>query len=66
MDVNYFYDLKIRLDQLQVYWEQEIDVFVNVYFDLVMKLNYFKQQKYLYFFMDFVVDCFRVIEEEDK
>lgn len=65
-DVNHLYDLKTRLDQLQVYWEQEIDAFANVYFDPATKLNHPKQQKYLYSFTDPAVDRFRAIEEEDK
>lgn len=65
-DVNHLYDLKTRLDQFQVYWEQEIDAFANVYFDPTTKLNHPKQQKYLYSFTDPAVDRFRAIEEEDK
>lgn len=65
-DVNHLYDLKTRLDQFQVYWEQDIDAFANVYFDPGTKLNHPKQQKYLYSFTDLAVDRFRAIEEEDK
>jgi len=65
-DVNHLYDLKARLDQFQVYWEQEIDAFANVYFHPKTKLNNPKQQKHLYSFTDPAVDRFRAIEEEEK
>src|SRR5690606_1142757 len=32
-DVNHLYDLKARLDEFQIYCEQEIHAFTQVYFD---------------------------------
>jgi type I restriction enzyme R subunit len=65
-DINHLYDLKTRLDQFQVYWEQEIEAFANVYFDPKTKLNNPKQQKHLYAFTDPAVDRYRAITEEEK
>jgi len=65
-NINHLYDLKARLDQFQVYWEQEIEAFANVYFDPETKLNSPKQQKHLYAFTDPAADRFRAIEEEEK
>lgn len=65
-DINHLYDLKVRLDQFQVYWEKEIEAFANIYFNPATKLNTPKQQKYLYSFTDNAVDRFKTIEEEEK
>jgi type I restriction enzyme R subunit len=65
-DINHLYDLKTRLDQFQVYWEQEIEAFTNVYFDPKTKLHNPKQQKHLYAFTDPAVDRYRAITEEEK
>lgn len=65
-DINHLYDLKTRLDQFQVYWQQEIEAFANVYFHPNTKLNNPKQQKYLYSFTDLAVNRFKALEEEDK
>ncbi len=65
-DVNHLYDLKLRLDEFQVYWTQEIEAFAKVYFDPKTKLNNSKQQKYLYTFTDPAVDRFKAIAEEGK
>lgn len=65
-DLNHLYDLKARLDQFQVYWEQEIEAFANVYFDPKTKLNTPKQQKHLYAFTDPAVDRYRAITSEAK
>jgi type I restriction enzyme R subunit len=66
VDVNHLYDLKARLDEFQVYWEQEIEAFVKVYFDPATKLNTPKQQKYLYQFTDPAVDRFKGLENEKQ
>ncbi|MBC9798242.1 type I restriction endonuclease subunit R [Sinomicrobium weinanense] len=66
VDVNHLYDLKARLDEFQVYWEQEIESFVQVYFNPNTKLNTPKQQKYLYQFTDPAVDRFKGLEEEKQ
>ncbi len=65
-DINHLYDLKARLDEFQVYWEQEIEAFANVYFDPATKLNNPKQQKHLYSFTDPAVDRYKGIAEEEK
>lgn len=65
-DINHLYDLKARLDEFQIYWETEIEVFANVYFHPETKLNNPKQQKYLYSFTDPAVDRFKEISEEEK
>lgn len=65
-NINHLYDLKARLDEFQIYWNQEIEAFANVYFDPATKLNNPKQQKYLYSFTDTSIDRFRAIEDEEK
>jgi len=65
-DVNHLYDLKARLDEFQVYWEQEINEFAQIYFDPKTKLNNPKQQKHLYAYTDPAVDRYKGIEEEEK
>ncbi|MCL2435711.1 MAG: DEAD/DEAH box helicase family protein [Lentimicrobiaceae bacterium] len=65
-DVNHLYDLKARLDQFQVYWENEIDNFAQVYFNPATKLNSPKEQKYLYSFTDPAIDRYKAISEEEK
>lgn len=66
IDINHLYDLKARLDQFQVYWEQEVDAFANIYFDPKTNLNNKGQQKILYNFTDRAVDRYKEIEEEEK
>ncbi|MCC5916886.1 MAG: type I restriction endonuclease subunit R [Cryomorphaceae bacterium] len=65
-DINHLYDLKARLDQFQVYWEQEIEAFANIYFDPKTKLNNPKHQKHLYAFTDPAVDRYKAIDETEK
>ncbi|KOH44601.1 type I restriction endonuclease subunit R [Sunxiuqinia dokdonensis] len=65
-DINHLYDLKVRLDEFQVYWTQEIEAFANVYFDPKTKLSNPKQQKHLYAFTDPAVDRYKEITEEEK
>ncbi|NLJ81800.1 MAG: type I restriction endonuclease subunit R, partial [Bacteroidales bacterium] len=65
-DINHLYDLKNNLDKFQVYWNQEIEAFANVYFNPKTKLNNPKQQKYLYSFTDPAVERYKAIEEEEK
>lgn len=69
VEINHLYDLKNRLDQFQVYWQDEIDEFANVYFNPATKLNNPKDQKYLYAYTDPAVDRFKGIapkEEQDE
>lgn len=65
-DINHLFDLKQRLDQFQVYWENEIDAFAQVYFNPVTKMNTSKDQKYLYAFTDNAVDRFKGLESEQQ
>jgi len=66
VEVNHLYDLKARLDQFQVYWENEIDDFARVYFNPSTKLNNPKEQKNLYKFTDPAVDRFKAIDQEEQ
>jgi type I restriction enzyme R subunit len=65
-DINHLFDLKNRLDEFKIYWQNEIDAFANVYFDPKTKLNNAREQKYLYSFTDGAVERFKEIKEEDK
>lgn len=65
-DINHLYDLKARLDSFQVYWQEEIDEFANVYFHPNTNLNNAKNQKYLYSFTDPSVERFKELETEEK
>jgi len=65
-DINHLYDLKVRLDQFQVYWKQEIEAFAKVYFNPKNKFNNAKQQKHLYAFTDSAVDRYRAISDEKE
>lgn len=65
-DINHLFDLKNRLDEFKIYWENEIDAFANVYFNPNTKINNAKEQKYLYSFTDSAVERFKEITEEDK
>ena len=64
--INHLYDLKNMLDKFQIYWQNEIDEFANIYFNPATKLNNPKAQKYLYSFTDQAVDRYKKIEEEEK
>ena len=65
-DINHLYDLKARLDQFQIYWDNEIEALANVYFHPDTKLNTAKEQKQLYAFTDPAVDRFKALKEEEK
>ena len=65
-DVNHLYDLKVRLDGFQVYWESEIEAFAQIYFRPATKLNTPKEQKRLYALTDPAIDRYRAINEEDR
>lgn len=65
-DINHLFDLKNRLDQFNVYWENEIDAFAQVYFNPATKLNNPKQQKYLYSYTDNAVDRYKALDDEEK
>lgn len=63
-DINHLFDLKLRLDQLQVYWEAEINAFTQVYFNPATKMNNVKDQKYLYAFTNNAVGRFKGLNAE--
>jgi type I restriction enzyme R subunit len=65
-DINHLYDLKARLDQFQVYWENEINDFAQIYFNPSTNLNSPKEQKYLYSLTDSALDRYNAIIEEEK
>lgn len=65
-DINHLFDLKIKLDEFQIYWESEINAFSKVYFDPATKVNNARHQKYLYSFTDPAVDRFKEMKEEEK
>ncbi len=65
-DINHLYDLKSRLDGFQVYWQEEIDEFANMYFHPNTNLNNAKNQKYLYSFTDPSIERFKELETEEK
>ncbi len=65
-DINHLYDLKARLDAFQVYWQEEIDEFANVYFHPNTNLNNAKNQKYLYSFTDPAIERYKELETEEK
>ena len=63
-DINHLYDLKTRLDEFQVYWEQEIDQLANIYFHPKTRLENKNHQKKLYAITDHAVDRYKSLEEE--
>lgn len=65
-DVNHLYDLKMRLDEFNVCWQEDIDAFAEVYFDPRKKMNRPSDQRHLYAFTDPAVERFKAIEEEEK
>ena len=65
-DINHLFDLKIKLDEFQIYWESEINAFSKVYIDPATKVNNARHQKYLYSFTDPAVDRFKEMKEEEK
>lgn len=65
-DINHLYDLRERLDQFQIYWQNEIDDFARAYFDPATKVGNPQHQKFLYGFTNNAVARFKGIEEEEK
>ena len=62
---NHLYDLKAKLDEWQIYWQNEIDLFSNIYFKQSTKMNA-KDQAKLYAFIDPAVERFKALETEDE
>ncbi|ANI89793.1 restriction endonuclease subunit R [Arachidicoccus ginsenosidimutans] len=65
-DINHLFDLKQRLDQFQVYWENEIDAFAQVYFNPITKMNLVRDQRLLYASTDNAVDRFKGLDDEHQ
>ena len=62
---NHLYDLKAKLDEKQIYWQNEIDLFSNIYFKQSTKMNA-KDQAKLYAFIDPAVARYNALETEDE
>ena len=62
---NHLYDLKAKLDEWQIYWQDEIDLFSNVYFQPSGIMSS-KDQAKLYAFVDPAVERYKALETEDE
>ncbi len=62
---NHLYDLKTKLDEWQIYWQNEIDLFSNIYFQKSTQMNA-KDQAKLHAFIDPAVERFRALKTEDE
>ena len=65
-DINHLFDLKARLDTFQVYWDEDINAFAQVYFNPSTKVNNPKDQRLLYGFTNQAVDRFKAIQEDER
>jgi len=64
-DVNHLFDLKNKIDEKQIIWQQDVDAFANVYFQPSGSLTPQDQAK-LYAFIDPAVDRFKAIPTEEE
>ncbi len=62
---NHLYDLKVKLDEWQLYLNSEIDAFAKFYFNPTTQMTVRAQSK-LYAYIDPAVDRYRAIETEDE
>ncbi len=62
---NHLYDLKVKLDEWQIYWQEEIDRFSNIYFQPSGKMTV-RDQARLYAFIDPAVERYRALGTEDE
>jgi type I restriction enzyme R subunit len=62
---NHLYDLKAKLDEWQIYWQNEIYLFSNIYFQPSGKMSA-KDQAKLYAFIDPAVERYKALETEDE
>ncbi|MGA1826313.1 MAG: UvrB domain 3-containing protein, partial [bacterium] len=62
---NHLYDVKAKLDEMQIYWQSEIDSFSTIYFRPAGKLTA-KDQSQLYAFIDPAVDRYRALETQER
>lgn len=64
-DPNHLYDLKGKLDAVQVYWADEVEAFASIYFNPHYK-NSVKMQSQLYALIDPAVARYKALESEEK
>jgi len=64
-EINHLFDLKLKLDEKQIFWQSEIEAFANIYFRPTGKLTT-NDQAHLYSFIDPAIDRFKAIETEDE
>ncbi len=67
-DVNHLFDLKTKLDEKQIIWASEVDVFAQTYFQPTGVINA-KDQAKLYASIDPAIDRFKALgtrEEKDE
>ena len=64
-DPNHLYDLKTRLDKIDIYWQSEIDQFTQIYFKSKKQLT-FRDQEKLYSIIQPSVDRYVGLEEEKQ
>jgi len=64
-EINHLFDLKLKLDEKQIFWQSEIEAFANIYFKPTGKLTT-NDQAHLYSFIDPAIDRFKTIETEDE
>jgi type I restriction enzyme R subunit len=64
-EINHLFDLKLKLDEKQIFWQSEIEAFANIYFKPTGKLT-INDQAHLYSFIDPAIDRFKAIETDDE
>lgn len=64
-EINHLFDLKLKLDEKQIFWQSEIEAFANIYFRPTGKLTTNDQAR-LYSFIDPAIDRYKAIETEDE
>ncbi len=65
-DINHLTDLKNNLDEYQIYWQQEIDEFANVFFDPKIKLHTAREQKRLYSLTDPAIERYKALKRDKQ
>ncbi|QPK62934.1 type I restriction endonuclease subunit R [Methylomonas sp. LL1] len=62
---NHLYDLKVKLDEQQVYLGSEIDAFAKIYFNPTTQMTG-RTQSQLYSFIDPALDRYKAIDTDDE
>lgn len=62
---NHLYDLKVILDEQQIYLSSEIDAFAKIYFNPTTQMTA-RTQSQLYSFIDPAVDRYKALDTDDK